>query len=143
MLERTFSIIKPDAVKRNLVGQILTEFESQGLQIIASKMLHLTRGQAEAFYAEHQGREFFEPLVEFMISAPIIVQVLQGENAIALNREIMGATDPKTAVEGTIRQKFALSLRENSVHGSDSAKSAAREIGYFFSETELCARSDG
>ncbi len=140
MLEKTFSIIKPDAVKRNLIGQILTKFESKGLQVIASKMLHLSRLQAEEFYAEHKGREFFEPLIDFMISGSIVVQVLAGENAISLNRKIMGATNPKIAEEGTIRQLFALSLQENSVHGSDSQESAAREINYFFSDLELCTR---
>ncbi len=136
MLEKTFSIIKPDAVKRNLIGQILMQFETKGLKVVASKMLRLTREQAEGFYAEHKGREFFEPLIDFMISGAIVVQVLEGDNAIALNREIMGATNPEAAAEGTIRQQFALSLRENSVHGSDSPESAAREISYFFSKIE-------
>jgi len=136
MLEKTFSIIKPDAVKRNLIGQILMQFETKGLKVVASKMLRLTREQAEGFYAEHKGREFFEPLIDFMISGAIVVQVLEGDNAIALNREIMGATNPEAAAEGTIRQQFALSLRENSVHGSDSPESAAREISYFFSNIE-------
>lgn len=140
MLERTFSIIKPDAVKRNLIGKILSQFEAKGLSVIASKMIQLTPVQAEGFYAEHKGRDFFEPLVDFMTSGPIVVQVLEGENAIALNREIMGATNPENAVEGTVRAQFALSMRENSVHGSDSVESAAREIHYFFSDIDLCPR---
>lgn len=142
MLERTFSIIKPDAVKRNLIGQILSQFEAKGLKVIASKMIQLTPAQAEGFYAEHKGREFFEPLVDFMTSGPIVVQVLEGENAIALNREIMGTTNPETAAEGTIRAQFALNMRENSVHGSDSPESAAREIHYFFSDIDLCPRAE-
>lgn len=139
-METTFSIIKPDAVKRNLIGQIVSRFESQGLNVVASKMLQLSYAQAEGFYAEHKGREFYEPLIEYMISGPLIVQVLAGENAIARNREIMGVTNPDLQAVGTIRKDFALSMRENSVHGSDSAESAAREISYFFSQTELCLR---
>ncbi|QKI88766.1 nucleoside-diphosphate kinase [Thiomicrorhabdus xiamenensis] len=137
-MERTFSIIKPDAVKRNLIGEILQRFERNGLRVVASKMIRLSREQAEGFYAEHKGRDFYEPLIEYMISAPVIVQVLEGEGAIAKNREIMGATDPSKAAEGTIRADFALSVRENSAHGSDSPESAAREIAYFFSTIEIC-----
>ncbi|MBO1927732.1 nucleoside-diphosphate kinase [Thiomicrorhabdus sp. 6S2-11] len=139
-VERTFSIIKPDAVKRDLIGEILKRLESNGLSVVASKMLRLTREQAEGFYAEHKGRDFYEPLVEYMISAPIVVQVLEGENAIAKNREVMGVTDPAKAAPGTIRADFALSVRENSAHGSDSPESAAREIAYFFTENEICGR---
>jgi len=139
-VQRTFSIIKPDAVTRNLMGKIYQRFEESGLRIIAAKMKHLTREEAEGFYAEHKGREFYEPLVAYMISAPIMVQVLEGENAIAKNREIMGVTDPLKAAPNTIRADFAVSLRENSVHGSDSEESAAREIGYFFTPTEICDR---
>jgi len=139
-MQKTFSIIKPDAVKRNLIGKILQRFEDNGLQVVASKMIRLTREQAEGFYAEHKGREFYEPLVEYMTSAPIIVQVLEGEDAIAKNREIMGTTDPAKAAEGTIRKDFALSVRENSAHGSDSPESAAREIAYFFESSEICER---
>lgn len=137
-MEKTFSIIKPDAVKRNLIGAILQRFENNGLKIVASKMIRLSPEQAAGFYAEHQGRDFYEPLVEYMLSGPIVVQVLAGENAIAKNREIMGVTDPQKAAEGTIRKDFAVSLRENSVHGSDSAESAAREIAFFFNESEIC-----
>lgn len=139
-VERTFSIIKPDAVKRNLIGEILQRLESNGLRVVASKMLRLNREQAEGFYAEHKGRDFYEPLVEYMISAPIVVQVLEGENAIAKNREVMGVTDPSKAAPGTIRADFALSVRENSAHGSDSPESAAREIAYFFNDNEICGR---
>ncbi|MBN2648084.1 MAG: nucleoside-diphosphate kinase [Thiotrichales bacterium] len=137
-VERTFSIIKPDAVKRNLIGEILRRFEQNGLSVVASKMLHLTRAQAEDFYAEHEGRDFYEPLIAYMISAPVVIQVLQGEDAIAKSRALIGATDPAKADAGTIRADYALSVRENSVHGSDSAASAAREIAFFFSTIELC-----
>jgi len=140
-MERTFSIIKPDAVSRNLIGQITQRFEDNGLRVVASKMKRLTTEEAENFYAEHKGREFYEPLVAYMTSAPIIVQVLEGEDAIAKNRQIMGATDPSKAEKGTIRADFALSVRENSAHGSDSPESAAREIAFFFNDDELCARS--
>jgi len=140
-MERTFSIIKPDAVARNLIGQITQRFEDNGLAIVASKMKRLTKEEAEGFYAEHKGREFYEPLVAYMTSGPIIVQVLEGENAILANRKIMGATDPSKADKGTIRADFAVSVRENSAHGSDSPESAAREIAYFFSENEICSRS--
>lgn len=137
MLERTFSIIKPDAVKRNLIGEITTRFEKNGLKIVASKMLQLSEADAHGFYAEHEGKPFFETLVVNMTAGPIIVQVLEGENAIAKNREIMGTTDPEKAAEGTIRKAFAISMQKNSVHGSDSPESAKREISYFFSELEL------
>ena len=141
-MQRTFSIIKPDAVTRNLIGKIYQRFEENGLRIVAAKMVRLSRGKAEDFYAEHKGREFYEPLVNYMISAPIMVQVLEGENAIAKNREIMGVTDPEKAAPNTIRADFAISVRENSVHGSDSEESAAREIAYFFTLTELCDRPE-
>ncbi len=139
-MQRTFSIIKPDAVTRNLIGKIYQRFEENGLRIVAAKMVQLTREKAEGFYAEHKGREFYEPLVNYMISAPIMVQVLEGDNAIAKNREIMGVTDPEKAAPNTIRADFAISVRENSVHGSDSEASAAREISYFFAPSELCDR---
>lgn len=139
-MQRTFSIIKPDAVRRNLIGQITQRFEDNGLRVIASKMKRLTVAEAEGFYAEHKGREFYEPLVTYMTSSPIIVQVLEGEDAIAKNRQIMGVTDPAKAEKNTIRADFAISVRENSVHGSDSPESAAREIAYFFNDDEICAR---
>lgn len=140
-MERTFSIIKPDAVARNLIGQITQRFEDNGLTVVASKMIRLSQEQAEGFYAEHKGREFYEPLVKFMTSGPIIVQVLEGQDAITKNRQVMGVTDPSKAEAGTIRADFALSVRENSVHGSDSPESAAREIDYFFNADELCPRN--
>lgn len=140
MTERTFSIIKPDAVKRNLIGAILTRFEQNGFKIIASKMVRLTREQAVGFYAEHQGKEFFAPLVEYMMSSPIVVSVLEKENAVKDYRTLIGTTNPETAEEGTIRKEFALSQRENSVHGSDSAESANREIAYFFTDCEIFER---
>ncbi|WP_119307611.1 nucleoside-diphosphate kinase [Cohaesibacter haloalkalitolerans] len=136
-IERTFSIIKPDATERNLTGQITAKLEGAGLRVIASKRIRMTQEQAEGFYAEHQGKPFFGGLVEFMISGPVIVQVLEGENAILKNREIMGATNPDNADEGTIRKEFALSMSKNSVHGSDSPESAAREIQFFFSPEEI------
>lgn len=139
-MERTFSIIKPDAVERNLIGVITQRLEEAGLRVVASKMKRLTQIEVEAFYAEHKGREFYEPLIDYMMSAPVIVQVLEGENAILKNRDIIGATDPSKAAPGTIRADFARSVRENSVHGSDSSESAAREISFFFSQTELCDR---
>ncbi len=139
-MQRTFSIIKPDAVERNLIGAIIQRLEDNGLRVVASKMKRLTRAEAEGFYAEHKGRDFFEPLIAYMTSGPVIVQVLEGENAILKNREVMGATDPAKAEPGTIRADFARSMRENSAHGSDSPESAVREISYFFSQTELCAR---
>ena len=136
-LQRTLSIIKPDAVKRHLIGEILARFEQQGFNIAAAKMVHLSREQAEGFYAEHQGKPFFEPLVEYTTSAPVFVSVLEKENAVQDYRTLMGTTNPKTAAEGTIRRDFALNQRENSVHGSDSPESAAREIAYFFVSEEI------
>ncbi len=136
-LQRTLSIIKPDAVKRHLIGAILARFEQQGFNIAAAKMVQLSREQAEGFYAEHQGKPFFEPLVEYMTSAPVFVSVLEKENAVQDYRTLMGTTNPETAAEGTIRRDFALSQRENSVHGSDSPESAAREIAYFFAAEEI------
>lgn len=138
MTERTLSIIKPDAVKRCLIGSILTRFEQEGFKIIATKMLHLTQEQAEGFYAEHQGKEFFEPLVAYMMSAPIVVSVLEKENAVQDYRTLIGTTNPETAATGTIRKDFAISQRENSVHGSDSLESALKEIAYFFANSEIC-----
>jgi nucleoside-diphosphate kinase len=139
-VEQTLSIIKPDAVGKNYIGEICTRFEKAGLSIIALKMLHLSREEAEGFYAEHKGRPFFDGLVNFMTSGPVCVQVLCGENAIALNRELMGATDPQKAAPGTIRADFATAIDTNAVHGSDSPTSAAREIAYFFSNIEIFAR---
>ena len=136
-LERTFSIIKPDATKRNLTGAIAKKFEDAGLRIVASKRIQLTKAQAEAFYGVHKDRPFFGELTEFMISEPIVVQVLEGENAVAKNREIMGATNPEKADPGTIRKEFAVSFTENSVHGSDSPENAAIEIAYFFAGSEI------
>ena len=136
-LQRTLSIIKPDAVNRHLIGAILARFEQQGFNIAAAKMVQLNREQAEGFYAEHQGKPFFEPLVEYMISAPVFVSVLEKENAVQDYRTLMGTTNPETAAEGTIRRDFALNQRENSVHGSDSPESAAREIAYFFAAEEI------
>lgn len=135
--ERTFSIIKPDATRRNLTGIINQRFEEAGLRIVAQKRIHMTRQQAETFYDVHRERPFFKDLCDFMISGPVVVQVLEGENAVALNREVMGATNPKTADEGTIRRDFAESIEANSVHGSDSLENAQKEIGFFFSETEI------
>lgn len=137
MSQKTLSIIKPDAVAKNLIGAIVSRFESKGLKVIAMKMIQMDRAMAEDFYAEHKGREFYEPLVDFMTSGPSLVQVLQGENAIALNREIMGVTDPTQAAKGTIRADFAESTRVNCVHGSDSPESAAQEIAFFFADNEL------
>ncbi|HSG60272.1 MAG TPA: nucleoside-diphosphate kinase [Pseudomonadales bacterium] len=139
-LERTLSIIKPDAVAKNAIGEIYSRFEKAGLQIVASKMLHLSREQAEGFYAEHKERPFFGALVEFMTSGPVTVQVLEGENAVLKNRELMGATNPKEAAPGTIRADFAESIDANAVHGSDSTTSAAREVAYFFADNEICPR---
>ena len=136
-LQRTLSIIKPDAVKRHLIGAILARFEQQGFNIAAAKIVQLNREQAEGFYAEHQGKPFFEPLVEYMISAPVFVSVLEKENAVQDYRTLMGTTNPETAAEGAIRRDFALSQRENSVHGSDSPERAAREIAYFFAAEEI------
>ena len=136
-IQRTFSMIKPDATARNLTGAINAKIEAAGLRIIAQKRIHMTRAQAEGFYAEHQGKPFFEELVSFMSSGPTVVQVLEGENAIAHYREVMGATNPEKAAPGTLRAEFAESMGRNSVHGSDSETSAAREIAYWFSTIEL------
>ncbi|AZZ93319.1 MULTISPECIES: nucleoside-diphosphate kinase [unclassified Hahella] len=140
-VERTLSIIKPDAVAKNVIGEIYSRFEKAGLRVVAAKMLHLSQEQAEGFYAEHKERGFFPDLVAFMTSGPVVVQALEGENAIALNRQLMGATNPKEAEPGTIRADFASSIDANAVHGSDSAASAEREVAYFFSENEICPRS--
>lgn len=140
-IERTLSIIKPDAVGKNVIGQIYTRFEEQNLRIIASKMKQLSRLEAEGFYAVHKERPFFQELVNFMISGPVMIQVLEGENAVSKHREIMGATNPSDAAAGTIRKDFADSMSENAVHGSDSLENAAIEIAYFFATTELCART--
>jgi nucleoside-diphosphate kinase len=140
-LERTLSIVKPDGVARNLIGDVYQRFERAGLRIVAARMLRLTQGQAEGFYAVHRGRPFFRDLCSYMTSGPVMVQVLEGESAVALHREIMGATDPKKAAPGTIRADLAASIEENVVHGSDSAENAAREISYFFAETSLCPRT--
>ncbi|MFT8211033.1 MAG: nucleoside-diphosphate kinase [Symbiopectobacterium sp.] len=139
-VERTFSIVKPNAVAKNAIGAIYTRFESAGFKIVAAKMVQLSRKQAEGFYAEHQGKPFFDGLVDFMTSGPIMVQVLEGENAIQRNRDIMGATNPANALAGTLRADYADSFTENAVHGSDSPESAAREIAYFFSAEEICLR---
>ena len=139
-LERTLSIIKPDAVKKNAIGQILARFEAAGLRVVAARMMHLSRAQAEGFYAVHRHRPFFRDLVEFMISGPVLVQVLEGDNAIAKNRELMGATDPKKAEKGTIRADFADSIDANAVHGSDSPETARIEVAYFFPACEVYSR---
>lgn len=139
-LERTFSIVKPDAVAKNVIGQIYARFEKAGLKIVASKMLQLSREQAEGFYAVHKERPFYNDLVDFMMSGPVMVQVLEGENAILKNREVMGATNPADADAGTIRKDFADSIDENSVHGSDAPETAAEEIKFLFSDDELCER---
>ena len=139
-MEQTLSIIKPDAVAKNVVGKILDRFESAGLRIAATKKMQLSKADAEAFYAVHAERPFFGDLVEFMISGPVVVTVLEGENAMTINRDLMGATNPKEAAAGTIRADFAVSIDENAVHGSDSETSAAREISYFFSALEVCDR---
>ncbi len=138
--ERTLSIMKPDAVAKNAIGNIVARFEAAGLQVIAMRMEQLSEDQAKGFYAEHDGRPFFADLVTFMTSGPVVVQVLEGDNAIARNRELMGATNPKEADAGTIRADFAESIDANAVHGSDSPTSAAREISYFFTEDALCSR---
>lgn len=140
-IEQTISIIKPDAVAKNAIGEIYSRFEKGGLRIVASKMLHLSQKEAEGFYAVHKERPFFKDLVAFMTSGPVMVQVLEGENAVTRNRELMGATNPKDAAPGTIRADFAESIDENAVHGSDSLENAAIEIAYFFSKTELCPRT--
>lgn len=139
-VERTLSIMKPDAVSKNIIGKIYSRFEANGLHIVASRMLRLSDTVAGGFYAEHKERPFFPALIEFMTSGPVVVQVLEGEGAIAKNRELMGATNPTEAAEGTIRADFASSIDANAVHGSDSPESAAREIAYFFASSELCER---
>lgn len=140
-VERTLSIIKPDAVAKNVIGQIYTRFENAGLRIVASRMLRLSDAVAGGFYAEHSERGFFPDLIAFMTSGPVVIQVLEGENAIAKNRELMGATNPKDADEGTIRADFAESIDANAVHGSDSPASAEREIAYFFATSDVCSRA--
>ncbi len=140
-VERTLSIIKPDAVSKNHVGDIYNRFEKAGLQIIAARMKHLTQKQAEGFYAVHRERPFFKDLVRFMTTGPVVISVLEGENAVAKHRDIMGATDPKKAAKGTIRADFAASIDENAVHGSDSLENAKVEISYFFRVTEMCPRT--
>jgi len=137
-IEKTLSIIKPDALEKGIIGRIISRFEAEGLKPMALKMKHLSRREAEGFYAEHKGKPFFEGLVDFMTSGPCIVMVLEGENAIVRNRTIMGATNPEKAEPGTLRREFATSMNVNTVHGSDSPTSAAREVAYFFSQTELC-----
>ena len=139
-LERTLSIIKPDAVKKNVIGQVLARFEGAGLRIVAARMKHLSRAEAEGFYAVHRQRPFFGDLVEFMISGPVLIQVLEGDNAVAKNRELMGATDPKKAEKGTIRADFAQSIDANAVHGSDSVENARTEVAYFFPACEVYGR---
>jgi nucleoside-diphosphate kinase len=139
-LERTLSIVKPDGVQKNVIGDVYTRFEKAGLRIVAARMMHLTQAQAEAFYAIHRERPFFKDLCKYMTSGPVMVQVLEGENAVAKNREVMGATDPKKAAPGTIRADLADSIEANVVHGSDSLENAAREIAFFFAETEICPR---
>ena len=136
-LERTFSIIKPDATRRNLTGEVNARLEKAGLRIVAQKRIHMSKAQAEGFYAVHKERPFFGELVEFMISEPVVVQVLEGENAVLKNREVMGATNPNEAAAGTIRKDFALSIGENSVHGSDSLENAQNEIKFFFNDNEI------
>ncbi|MDW8468310.1 MAG: nucleoside-diphosphate kinase [Burkholderiales bacterium] len=139
-LERTLSIIKPDAVAKNVIGRIIARFEEAGLKVVAARMMHLSRAQAEGFYAVHRERPFFRDLVEFMTSGPVLVQVLEGENAIARNRELMGATDPRKAAPGTIRADFAESIEANAVHGSDSPETARSEIAFFFPACEIFSR---
>lgn len=139
-IERTISIVKPDAVAKNIIGQIYSRFEQNGLRIVAAKMKHLSVREAQDFYAVHKERPFYADLVAFMTSGPVMIQVLEGENAVAKNRELMGATDPANAVPGTIRADFAESLSINAVHGSDSLENAAIEIAYFFSQSEICPR---
>jgi nucleoside-diphosphate kinase len=140
-IERTLSIVKPDGVGRNLIGEIINRFEKVGLRVVAARMMQLSQREAEGFYAVHRERPFFKDLVKFMTSGPVLVQVLEGEAAIAKNREVMGATDPKKAAAGTIRADLAHSIDENVVHGSDAPETAAREIAYFFREIELCPRT--
>ena len=140
-VERTFSIVKPDGVEKNLIGEVYRRFEQAGLQIVAARMLHLTREQAEGFYAVHKERPFFKDLVNYMISGPVMIQVLEGEDAISKNREVMGATNPANADPGTIRADFAASIEENVVHGSDAPETAREEIAFFFSDDEICPRT--
>lgn len=142
-VERTLSIIKPDAVSKNVIGQVITRFENAGLKVVAAKMVQLTPQQAEGFYEIHKERPFFKDLVSFMLSGPVLVQVLEGPDAVAKNREIMGATNPKDAAAGTIRKDFASSIDENAVHGSDSLDNAKNEIAFFFSPQEICERIRG
>ena len=139
-VERTLSIIKPDAVAKNVIGEIYSRFEKAGLKVIAAKMAHLSRSDAEGFYAVHKGRPFFTPLVEFMTSGPVMIQVLEGENAIQKNRDLMGATDPKKAAPGTIRADFAQSIDANAVHGSDAPETARQEVAYFFPQYQVYSR---
>lgn len=140
-LERTLSIVKPDAVAKNIIGEIYSRFEKGGLTIVAAKMMHLTREKAAGFYAEHEGKPFYEELVAYMTSGPVVVQVLEGKDAIQINRTLMGATNPAEAAPGTIRADFAESINANAVHGSDAPETAAREVRYFFSDEEICPRS--
>ncbi len=140
-IERTLSIVKPDGVGRNLVGEVYRRFEAVGLRIVAARMIHLSQAQAESFYGVHRERPFFKDLVRFMTSGPVMVQVLEGDNAVAKNRDVMGATDPKKAAAGTIRADLATSIDENIVHGSDAADTAAQEIAFFFSAIEICPRT--
>jgi nucleoside-diphosphate kinase len=140
-LERTLSIVKPDGVEKNLIGEVYRRFEKGGLRVVAGRMLRLSQAQAEAFYAVHRERPFYKDLVRYMTSGPVMVQVLEGENAIQRNRDIMGATDPKRAAPGTIRADLAASIEQNVVHGSDAADTAAREIRFFFSDSEICERT--
>jgi nucleoside-diphosphate kinase len=140
-IERTLSIVKPDGVGRNLIGEVYRRFEAVGLKIVAARMMHLSLTEAEGFYAVHRERPFFKDLVRFMTSGPVMVQVLEGDGAIAKNRDVMGATDPKKAAKGTIRADLATSIDENIVHGSDAVDTAAREVAYFFREIELCPRT--
>jgi nucleoside-diphosphate kinase len=140
-IERTLSIIKPDGVQKNIIGEVYRRFEQAGLKIIAARMLHLTRAQAEAFYAVHRERPFYKDLVSYMTTGPVIAQVLEGENAIEAHRRIMGATDPKKADAGTIRRDFAASIEENVVHGSDGAETARAEISFFFAQADVCPRT--
>jgi len=139
-VERTLSIVKPDGVRKNIIGEVYRRFETAGLRIVAARMMRLSQSEAEGFYAVHRERPFFRDLVSYMTSGPVVVQVLEGDNAVAKNREIMGATDPRKAAPGTIRADLAESIEQNVVHGSDSLENAAREVSYFFAETDLCAR---
>jgi nucleoside-diphosphate kinase len=139
-LERTLSIVKPDGVRKNVIGDVYHRFEKAGLRIVAARMMRLTQAQAEAFYGVHRERPFFKDLVAYMVSGPVVVQVLEGDNAVARNRDVMGATDPKKAAPGTIRADLADSIEQNVVHGSDSLENAAREVAFFFAESEICAR---